>query len=771
MILIAASVISYVTSAIDGSADITEPAIILAICFLNAVMGTVQEIRAEKSLDALKKLSAPTATVIRGGKRMTIPAAEVTVGDIILLKTGDIVSADARLIECRSLSADESALTGESMSVEKKTAPIDDPTAGAGDMANMVFASTAVSSGTGRAVVTAVGMNTETGSIAELLMSEQESETPLERRLDRTGRMLGICALVICALIFLIGVLKHMPVFDMLMTSVSLAVAAIPEGLSAVVTVILAMGVARMAKRGAIVRTLSATEALGAATVICTDKTGTLTENKMTVTDFTGSPEKLLTYAVICSDPDNANATERAILESAAKRGIRPEFKSVSVTPFSSETKLMQVTARYVGREVTVIKGAPERILARSAKTDIHGKCVAITGGMKREIEAENEKNAADALRSVAVAYDTGGGFIFAGVIYLADPIRAEAADAVAVCARAGIRTVMITGDHPATAKAVAEKAGIISDGRIMTGAELDALDDNALRQAVREVNVFARVTPADKARIVTALKANGETVAMTGDGVNDAPSLKLADIGCGMGITGTEVAKSAADIILTDDNFSTIAEAVRIGRGIYDNIKKAVQFLLSSNIGEIMTVFSCLVLGWQTPLAPIQLLWVNLVTDSLPAAALGLDPADHDIMKRAPLEKDEPLFSMGTMLIEGLMIGSLALVAFSLGVYLYGIATARTMTFAVLAVSQLFHAFNMRSEHSIFKAGIFKNKFLVLSLVVGIILQVSVIMIPQAAAIFATVPLTPMQWSITALLCVMPVVIVELQKAVSARE
>lgn len=767
LVLIAASVISYITSAAAGSADITEPLIILAIVFLNAVMGTVQELRAERSLAELKKLSSPHAVVIRSGRKVVIPSEEVTVGDILVLKTGDIISADGRLFECRSMYTDESALTGESISTEKSAEPIRGGNLHPGDMRNMVFASTAVTGGSGRAIVTSVGMSTETGSIAGLLSSDEDEKTPLQRRLDRTGSVLGVSALIICALIFAIGIFRGLPFLEMLMTSVSLAVAAIPEGLSAVVTVILAMGVARMARRSAVVRTLSATEALGSATVICTDKTGTLTENKLSVSEYMGEAGRLLEYAALCTDADNLNSTDIAVLEAAKLHGVKKTAAPDMIIPFSSETKLMEVRAG----GMRVIKGAPEKVLERCTRTDAEGRSKPLSSAGKQAIADKVSAAAKRALRAVAVARSENGAMVFSGIIYLEDRIRPEAEKAVKVCAEAGIRTVMVTGDHPATAEAVAKKAGILAGGgSVMTGAELDAADDARLDALIDNVRVFARVTPSHKARIVKAYRRKGETVAMTGDGVNDAPSLKLADIGCSMGKNGTEVAKSASDIILADDNFATIAEAVRLGRGIYDNIRKAVRFLLSSNIGEIMTMFSCLVMGWQTPLLPIQLLWVNLVTDSLPAVALGLDPIDPAIMKRRPIGKNEPLFKMSDMLTEGVMIGALALAAFSAGRYRYGIETARTLTFTVLAVSQLFHAFNMRSEGSVFKAGVLKNKYLDASLVIGLIMQAAAVTVPKASALFGTAALSAGQWTFAMALSVMPVVIMELQKAINSR-
>lgn len=790
IILLAAAAISFVTSIMQGSADITEPVIILAIVVLNALLGVIQEKRAEKSLEELKKLSSPHACVLRSGNALNINAANVVPGDILIISAGDLVAADCRLISANNLTIDESSLTGESMSSEKEADIVLDEFAPLGDRKNIILASTSVTGGKGTAIVTGTGMNTEVGHIANMLLTDETEQTPLQKKLADTGKTLGIAALFICLVIFIVGLFQHLPPFDMFMTAVSLAVAAIPEGLPAIVTIMLAIGVMRMSKHNAIVRNLPSVETLGSASIICSDKTGTITQNKMTVTTVYTQDEKMLyRLCMMCCDNDEGHKspTESALIDAAKKQGFDKEsldkkYRRIDEIPFDSTRKRMTTMHRDIKGYKTIVKGAVEFVLPLCKSMYNGQKVVTLSTQGRKKIISENAKMTAEGLRVIAVCYRDDylkapineDNMIFIGLIGIEDPPRPEAADAVARCKKAGIRPVMITGDHAGTALSIARRIGIANGtGEVMTGETLEKISDNELARTINRYSVFARVTPSHKMKIVKALKANGEIVAMTGDGVNDAPALSAADIGCSMGITGTDVAKSASDMVLTDDNFATIVYAIREGRSIFANIKKAVQFLLSSNIGEILTVFSGIMFGWSSPLTAIQLLWVNLVTDSLPAIALGLDTPEKDIMEKKPRSPKKGLFADGlwaAIIFEGLMIGALALLAFSIGVNVLGnLTTGRTMAFAVLSISQLVHAFNMRSEHSVFRAGLFKNPYLVLSLIAGLVLEVSVISIPKLAVIFGVVPLGFVGWGIVAALSVMPLVIVELQKKVTS--
>lgn len=790
IILLAAAAISFITSIMQGATDITEPIIILAIVVLNALLGVIQEKRAEKSLEALKKLSSPHACVLRSGNEINISAANVVPGDILIISAGDLVAADCRLVTSNTLTVDESSLTGESINAEKEANILLDEFAPLGDRKNILLASTSVTGGKGVAIVTGTGMNTEMGHIANMLLTDEPMQTPLQQKLADTGKTLGIAALFVCLVIFIIGLIKHLPPFEMFMTAVSLAVAAIPEGLPAIVTIMLAIGVMRMSKHSAIVRNLPSVETLGSASVICSDKTGTLTQNKMTVTTTYSNDDKMLyKLCAICCDYDKGhkNPTETALLSAAKKQGLDKsaldkKYKRIDEIPFDSTRKRMTTLHRDIKGYKTIIKGAVEFILPLCTSIYNGQKITTLSAQNKKKIMSENSKMTSEGLRVIAVCYRDDytkspineNNMIFLGLVGIEDPPRNEAKASVEQCKKAGIRPVMITGDHAGTALSIAKRIGIAGDNsEVMTGEMLEKISDDELSHKINKYNVFARVTPSHKMKIVKALKANGEIVAMTGDGVNDAPALSAADIGCSMGITGTDVAKSASDMILTDDNFATIVYAVREGRNIFANIKKAVQFLLSSNIGEIMTVFSGILFGWSSPLTAIQLLWVNLVTDSLPAIALGLDAPEDNIMEKKPRSPKKGLFADGlwvAIIFEGLMIGSLALLAFSIGVNVLGdITIGRTMAFAVLSISQLVHAFNMRSEASVFKAGLFKNPYLVLSLIVGLILEVSVISIPKLAVIFDVVPLGFIGWGFVAILSVMPLLIVELQKLVSS--
>ncbi len=844
--LICAAIISFLVSLLHGKLDFVDPIIILLIINLNAILGVLQETKAEKSLEALQKMSAPTAQVLRDKVITSVDAKELVPGDIIYLETGHFVPADARLLSAINLRIDEASLTGESHPVEKDADIVLTEDTLLADRHNMVMATGIVTYGRGIATVTATGMNTEVGHIAKLIMEDETPMTPLQKRLASTGKALGIAALLICIVIFLLGILKNMPVFDMFMTSVSLAVAAIPEGLPAIVTIMLSLGVQRMAKKNAVIRKLPAVETLGSATVICSDKTGTLTQNKMTVTELASVQGKelpeslfckfLLSLAALCNDSllqttgkgkhSNVTATgeptEKALIMAAYHIDLlKPKLDSTNPRifeiPFDSTRKLMTTVHKYPSGNIrSITKGAFDVLINKCTHIYQNGKQLPMTKVHLQSFHRLNQSMAERALRVIAVAYQdlasenvlqkntspsgntTGeisgfleSGLTLVGLIGMIDPPREEVADAVLTCQMAGIKPVMITGDHISTACAIAKELGIMNkDDLAMTGQELSQLDQDTLIEQIPRYRVFARVSPEHKVRIVKAFQARGEVVAMTGDGVNDAPALKAADIGCAMGITGTDVAKNAADMILTDDNFATIVSAVKEGRGIYDNIKKAIHFLLSCNIGEIITIFTAILLGLPSPLLAVQLLWVNLVTDSLPAISLGVEPAAKDIMKKKPVPPGKGMFADGLVfkiIIEGILIGFLSLLAFIIGIRVYDSQTindtllrhgstveiagnitpyiGRTMAFAVLSLSQLFHSFNMRSEHSLTKIGLFSNIKLLLSFIICSFLQIIVISFAPLAAIFKVVPLNAAQWSVVLVLSFMPLVVVELQK------
>lgn len=808
LLLLGAAVVSVVISRLSGENDVLDAVMILGIVVLNAALGLFQESKAEKALEALKKMAAPHARVIRDGIVREIPAAEVVPGDLLLLETGDAVCADGRVVESRSLKTEESALTGEALPVEKTSVGGLPEETATGDRKNMVLAGGYVVYGKGKVLVTATGMNTEMGRIAAMLSHTSDSMTPLQKKLEQTGKQLGIGALAICALIFCMGILQEKPPFSMFMTAVSLAVAAIPEGLPAIVTIVLAMGTSRMSEKHTIVRRLSAVETLGGAQVICSDKTGTLTQNRMQVTTWTDYShrepknedlrETVANLFALCNDCNVSDGnlqgepTEKALGEYAQSMGIdfaalRRDMPRVGEIPFSSARKRMTTLHKTEDGWISVTKGAPDILLEKCAFCMEGSGQVPFDSRRKSMARMVNGEMAAQALRVVAVAFRQWSekpplteealerNLVFAGMAGMVDPPRPEVKEAVHLCRQAGIRPVMITGDHVLTAEAIGRELGIYQKGDCaVTGAELDKMSDKELETAAETCTVFARVAPEHKVRIVQAFQKRGNVVAMTGDGVNDAPALKTADIGCAMGKSGTEVAKGASDLILTDDNFATIVEAVREGRGIYDNIRKAVHFLLSSNIGEILTIFVAMLLGWAAPLLPIQLLWVNLVTDSLPAIALGMEPAEENIMERPPRKNTCSLFGDGLggrILLEGVMIGVLALLAFGIGHVYFdqedGYAVGRTMAFAVLSLSQLVHVFNMRGEGSLGNLPFCSNKWLLMAFVVGVALQCVVIMMPPLAGIFQVVPLNGEQWLLTAALALAPLPLVELEKAV----
>ena len=802
--LIIAAIISAVVSKLNGEADYIDSIIIVAIVIFNAIMGLVQEQKAEKSLEALKKMTAPNAKVRRDGRVQEIDATLVVPGDIVVLEAGNYVPADCRLINSYNLKIEESALTGETIPSLKDSSKILKENTAMGDLCNMVFATTIVVNGHGEAIVVETGMNTRVGKIAGMIIEDESPETPIQKKLAEVGKILAIACIIICVLIFVIGIFKKIPIIEMFMTSVGLAVAAIPEGLPAIVTIMLSIGVTKMAKKNSIIRKLPAVETLGSSSVICSDKTGTLTQNKMTVTEIrncfgrANSNERkfILELGTMCTDTTEeringklgfvGEATEVAISNAAMEEGVSKSFlydemKRINDIPFDSKRKMMTTIHKYGNGYRIITKGAPDVLLKRCSNCYSGGQIVPIFS-KKDDINEQNNQMAEKALRVIAVAYkdveklpemqDVEKDLIFCGLIGMIDPPREGVKEAVRTCRRAGIKTVMITGDHLQTAKAIAKELGILKRGDLaIDGETLERMSQHELEQNIMDYSVFARVSPEHKVRIVKAFQSTGAVVAMTGDGVNDAPALKNADIGIAMGKGGTDVAKNAADMILLDDNFVTIVEAVKQGRNIYDNIKKAIHFLISTNIGEIVTIFFGLVLGIKSPLLAIQLLWINLVTDSLPAIALGLEKEEENIMSRLPRNPKKNLFADGLwwkIMIEGAMLGMFTLLAFSIGNRLYSVEVGRTMAFLTLGILELVHSFNIKSEESIFKIGIFENKYLIGALVLGVILQVIVVVVSPLAQVFSLVPLTGIQWLYTVLIAIAPIPIVEIQKAVN---
>ena len=800
LILIAAAIVSFVVACVEGNpGEFFEPALILLIVILNAVMGMLQESKAEKALDALKSMSAPHARVLRDGTEQIIDAASLVPGDIIRLEAGDFVPADARLLHSAGLKSEESALTGESVPSEKDAQQPVSADAALGDRVNMVFSGCSITYGTATAVVTATGMQTEMGKIAGLLSGEEETQTPLQKKLASLGKILGFVALGACAIIFVVGLLNGIDVLEIFMTSVSLAVSAIPEGLPAIVTIVLSIGVQRMVKKNAIIRRLPAVETLGSASVICSDKTGTLTQNRMTLQKayLDGAAEiidsgdaaarTLVRTAALCCDgavtfeadgtvTHIGDPTETAIVFAAHQFGDTKEtlgaaFPRLAELPFDSDRKRMSVVVEHDGRRLAIVKGAFDGIAplctagdterARQVNDEMSRKALRVLAVAAREIDALPEVLAPETLEQ---------DLTFLGLVGMIDPPREEARDAVAVCREAGIRPVMITGDHVVTASAIAKNLGILQDGdRAITGAELDAMSETELDAAVEQISVYARVSPENKIRIVKAWQKKNKVVAMTGDGVNDAPALKAADIGCAMGITGTDVAKGAADMTLTDDNFATIVDAVREGRGIYANIRKVVGFLLGTNIGEVITVFAAMLLWHRSPLLSMQLLWINLVTDSLPAIALGMEEVEPGVMRQKPKPKDEGIFAHGLgvrVVLQGLMFGILSLAAFWIGWQSTGdLAGGQTLAFMTLALSQVVQAFNMRSDRSLFKTGFFTNRRLNLACLLSVVLVALVLFTPVSIA-FGLITLSPQLYLIGLGLSLVPFVVMELSKA-----
>lgn len=837
IVLIIAAIISGVVGYIEGE-GITDSIIILIVVILNAVIGVIQENKAEKSLEALQKLSAHVSKVIRNGKMEVIPAKELVPGDIVVLDTGDYVPADLRIIEAVNLKSQEASLTGESVPVEKSANTIEQEEVDLGDRENMLFSSSLITYGRGKGIVVETGMNTEVGKIAGIINSAEETQTPLQEKLNKLGKTLGIAALVICAIIFVIGLLYGKDPIEMFMTAVSLAVAVIPEGLAAVSTIVLAIGVQRMVKRHAIVKKLPAVETLGSTTVICSDKTGTLTQNKMTVEkifyngklldakevkqNIDKNLEKLVYISMLCNDTKisannelTGDPTETALVDMGFnlqfEKNIYDKNPRIKEIPFDSDRKLMTTVNKINDKYVVLTKGGVDELLARCNKYLYDGEERNDLENYKKVITKNNENMAKDALRVLSMAYkeidheptdeemkDIEQDLIYVGMVGMIDPPRLEVKDAVDKCKKAGIKTVMITGDHKITAIAIAKSLGILqSEEEALTGAELEKMSDEDLTKNIRKYSVYARVSPEHKVRIVKAWQANGEIVAMTGDGVNDAPALKTADIGCAMGIVGTDVSKEAADVILTDDNFATIVSSVEEGRRIYDNILKAIQFLLSSNVGEVITLFVAILItpllgnlfgidiNLIVPLLPIHILWINLVTDSLPALALAVDPPQKDVMDRKP-NKNKSVFTKGMIwriVYQGILIGVITIVAFIVGLatpdenlpVIEGLTNeeikveiGQTMAFCVLAFSQLVHVFNVRdNKTSIFKTGIFSNKQLILAVLASAALMLGILLIPALRHVFS-IPVLPVGNILEiVVLSIMPLIVVELFKLI----
>ena len=806
IILLIAAGVSFFAALIEKKGDYLDPIIIMFIVIMNAIIGTVQETKAETAIMALKKLTSPKCNVIRDGTSKMVPSDEVVPGDIIILSSGDLVSADCRLLDTNNFSTKESSLTGESSSVKKDanlTLKENTPIA---ELKNMALSSSIVVSGHAKALVVETGMQTQVGKIANLIKEAENPKTPLQKKLEKTSKVLGSIVIAVSIIVFILGIVQNIPFMEMLMISISLAVAAIPEGLVAVVSIILAIGVRKMSLHKAIVRKLPAVETLGSTTVICSDKTGTLTQNKMTVTKIifgtsevtskSKEYEKILTLATLCNNAklDEKNKTvaigeptEVAIVEAFGKlnrsqKDLISKYPKVKEIPFDSKRKLMTTVHKTKnGKYRVVTKGAPDVLLNICGKY----KGRVIDSATKKSVTKKNEEMANEALRVLAVAYkDIENPNIseeslekdlnFLGLIGMIDPPRKEAKDAVKKCKEAGIKPVMITGDYIVTAKSIAKELGIFTEkDKAITGPELDKIDDKTLEKEIFNYSVFARVSPEHKVKIVKAFQKKGAVVAMTGDGVNDAPALKTADIGCAMGKTGTEVAKSAADMILTDDNFSTIVEAIRRGRGVFENVRKTVHFLIASNVGELITILSAFALKLPTPLLAIQLLWVNLVTDSFPALALGVEPIDEDIMKRPPKKKEKGLFSKkewSNVIVEGAFIGIVSLLAFSIGrIFFDNLSSVpkigRTMAFIVSSLSQVVHSVNLRSERSIFKMNFFSNMKMVFSLLLCFTLQILVVSFKSFSSIFKTSPLSFNAWGLVLLLSFSPLLLVEIEK------
>ncbi|MFR8117023.1 MAG: cation-translocating P-type ATPase [Clostridia bacterium] len=835
IVLIISAIVSGIVGVAEGE-GITDTIIILIVVIVNAIIGVAQENKAEKSLEALQKMSSHAAKVMRNGKLVVIPSKELVPGDVVILETGDYVPADLRLIEAVNLKSQESALTGESVPVEKISSVLEEKELGVGDRINMVFSSSLITYGRGKGIVVNTGMETQVGKIAGIINEAVDTQTPLQVKLNKLGKTLGLAALAICVVIFVIGLIYGKEPIHMFMTAVSLAVAAIPEGLPAVSTIVLAVGVQKMVKRNAIVKRLPAVETLGSATVICSDKTGTLTQNKMTVKELFYNAQtfnieevkqtekgedlkKLIYTSMLCNDTKigknkelSGDPTETALIDMGFTLDFDPsiydEMQRVEEIPFDSDRKLMTTINQLGDKYIVYTKGGVDELLKRCNSYLVNNEIKKDLVEFRKTIDEANKKMAEKALRVLAMGYkeldhmptkeEMQGmeqDLIYIGMVGMIDPPREEAKLAVEKCKSAGIKPVMITGDHKITATAIAKQLGILQEeSEAITGLELEKMSDEELKKNVRHYSVYARVSPEHKVRIVKAWQANGEVVAMTGDGVNDAPALKTADIGCAMGVVGTDVAKEAADVILTDDNFATVVSAVEEGRRIYDNILKAIQFLLSSNVGEIIVLFITILITpllakWfgitditlLEPLLPIHILWVNLVTDSLPALALAFDPANRDVMKRKPIKPGKGVFTKGMtwrIIYQGVMIGAITIAAFCIGLATpkeaipgltldeTKIEVGQTMAFTVLALSELVHVFNIRNNReSIFKTGIGGNRKLIWATLASAILMFVILLIPGLRHIFS-IPILPVENILEIIgLVLAPVVIVELFK------
>ncbi len=794
-ILIAAAIISFVLG------EKTDAFIIIAIVLINAIISTYQEMKAEESISALKSLTAPKCVVLRDGEKMEIDAKFLVPGDVVFIEAGNFVPADGRLIESSNLKMEESTLTGESLPVEKNTMQLDSENLQIGDQTNMVFTGTVVTYGSGKFIVTSTGMNTQLGKIATLINEEKESLTPLQIKLDEIGKIIGVIVLLISAIIFIVGIVQGRDTFDMFFIAVSLAVAAIPEGLPAIVTIVLALGVRRLSQKNAVIRKLPAVETLGSSSVICSDKTGTLTQNKMTVMDFftmsNADKKTLIISSILCNDAtitsenEIGDPTETALIRYGldnkyTQNNINDIYPRIDGLPFDSDRKMMTTVHTDKTSFVSFTKGAVDEIITRCNYVLIDGIKVKFDKEKKTLVLQKNRFFAEKALRVLGFAskdYEQQPTEItsetieddmtFIGLLAMMDPPREEAKISIKKCQAAGIKPVMITGDHKITATVIARDLGILkNDDEVITGKELSEISDDDLINNVQNYSVYARVSPEHKVKIVKAWQSNNHVVAMTGDGVNDAPALRMADIGIAMGKVGTDVSRSAASMVLMDDNFSTIVVAIEEGRGIYSNIRKSIRYLLSCNFGEIFLLLLAMLMNLKVPLLPIHILWINLVTDSFPALALGVEPKDKNILDKSPRKKDEGIFSNGLIykiVFEGLLVGLIAL-----GIFIYGsnidITIARTMTFLTLAFSQLVHSINVRSDDSIiFVKGLFSNKYSLYAILTSVLLQIFIVSVPFTQKLFKVTHLSFNQWIIVLLSSLIPLFVIELIKIIKS--